>query len=268
MSSFIFCSLSIGLPYTRDYTIPLIKEILSMTTSRLAITTDQVQFLQAEFPNEPRLILTHFDSSKHKLRLQISPYPDAATDFNFNLKYLVFEPILDAPEPYVVYTDCDNSMIKWEEDVILNRLATEHKLGFTFFAERGGEGALAGIIKEYLRTFLMDEPPGLGWHKIWAFDLLHHPRPKWENASFPSEHFLILTNKDDMVKKFCLQWKELHDKLVALPYTHGTWAEGVEIGIAAIEAGYKSDQLPIEISDQYKFNGRKPLFWHPNYRED
>jgi len=272
MSEFLFCTLSVGLPYTRDYTIQLIDEVLSLTTSRIAITTDHPDFLRDRYPGEERLLIDTFDRSKYKIRLgSAPPVPTQdpscwATDFNFNLKYTVLEPLIGIQEKYIIFMDCDDKIGTWDEEKTLEWVTAAYERGANFYGERTNPNVLPDIISEYIRTLYMKEPMSLGWHKVWAYDLIHNLRPEWKCAGFPTEHLFILVNEGDKLKKFYDQWKELHDHLASLPYTHGTWAEGIELGICAAAAGYTPCDIPYEIMRQFVVSGHKDGFHHATER--
>ena len=77
----------------------------------------------------------------------------------------------------------------------------------------------------------------------------------------PSEHFLILKNEENKIRKFYDKWKELNDYLQSINGEGGSWGDGFEIGISARCAGFHQ---PIEINQGawdgilgFKFNGNK-----------
>lgn len=235
----IFCTLSVGKRYTEDYTCKLIKDVLQNTRSRFAITTDFPEVIHEAYPNEPRLLIEYFDRSEHVLRLPIG-INKGASDFNFNVRYTALRQCIDVPEKVVIFTDCDNSLPTWYEEHTCNRIEALLSEGLDFHAPRSAL-KLRDVLNTYNKERLEGNPtPTIFWHKIWAFDLINTPRSEWMDAPVPAEYLLILVNHEDKLKKFYDAWKYMHDWMVALPYTEGTWAEGFEIGIASYVAGYNA----------------------------
>lgn len=236
----IFCMLSVGKRYTQDYTCKLVNDILTNTRSRVAITTDFPEIIKDKFPRERRILIDFFDRSLYKLRLPIGNSSGLATDFNFNVRYTALKQCLHVPEKIVIFTDCDNSLPFWEEELVTTRLSEKMDQGFDFFGPRAN-----WKLKEAIDQYLLERTPenpnaSMIWHKIWAFDLIDNPKPEWDDAPLPAEFFFVLVNHQDKLTKFYEGWKYMHDWLANLPYTEGTWAECVEIGIASKIAGYNA----------------------------
>lgn len=238
----IFCTLSVGKRYTEDYTCKLIDDVLRNTRCRFAITTDFPDIIKNTFPGENRLLIDFFDRNLYKLRLPIGPNK-AASDFNFNVRYTALKQCLSVPEKFVIFTDCDNSLPRWNEPQISLNLQNMLAQGFDFSAPRC-DYIMKDMLKGYHKELSEGNPtPTIFWHKIWAFDLLNNPKPEWDNAPLPAEFILLLTNHEDKLEKFYTNWKNLHDHMVNLPYTEGTWAEGFEIGVASLLAGYVAHDM-------------------------
>lgn len=266
MSNIIFCTLSIGINYTRDYTIQLIEEVLSKTSSRIAITTDEPDIITSKFGYNPRILIEYFDRTKYKIRLPIGPLTNGithASDFNFNLKYTVLHQLLDVPEKYVFFMDCDDQIVDWNDSEVESVLEQQYSSGITFWAHRCVKDHIGTVLANYISNLSLSNPaPTLGWHKVWAYDMIHHHRPSWDGAAFPAEHFMILVNEGNKIQTMYTQWKWFHDTLCSLPYTWGTWAEGLEIGISAHVAGYVVSPIPTNICSMFVASGHKEGFHH------
>jgi hypothetical protein len=72
---------------------------------------------------------------------------------------------------------------------------------------------------------------------LWIQMCLEFPELK-DRPEFKAD-ISIKYNKDNLYE----EWKILHDYLANKDYTEGTWAEGFEIGVAAIMAGFKPQNL-------------------------
>lgn len=237
-SDILFCTLSVGKNYTKDYTCKLTQDILQNTKCRIAITTDFPDIITSTFPDEPRILLDVFNRSNYKLRLPTDK-THYSHDFNFNVRYTALRQCIGQPEKYIFFTDCDNSLSKWNSENVYAGLSWLSEHGYEFMAPRSSL-LLSNVINDYLTNVSpTNKTPNSFWHKIHAFDLIYSPHPEWDNAPVPTEYFFVLANKDNKLNKFYEGWKFMHDWLASLPYTHGTWAEGIEIGIASVMAGYK-----------------------------
>lgn len=230
-----FCTLSLGEKYTTDYTLRLINDVLNRTKHKIAITTELPEIIEKVYPNENRIIINKIDRSKLTVRLPIGPMR-GASDFNFNMRYMCLSPLLNIEKGTVIFTDCDNSLSWWDENIVQDFFAHQRSLGNEFLAPRAlykWKGFLAEYLSQPKREF------GIFWHKYFNYELDKKPRPEWDEACLPAEYLLVFLTMGDKLRKFHDTWKELHDYLVAKPYTDGTWAEGFEIGVSALTANYK-----------------------------
>jgi hypothetical protein len=230
---YVFNTLSIGENHTRDYTLKLARDILDKTNHDLLVTTDAPEILTNEY-SSPRIKIHKVDRSKLRIRL----YTNEAllgSDFNFNLKYLCFEQLIGTDYDFIINTDCDNS-VEWFEDGEVDEYLNERLVaGYDFHAPRA-EWKVEHLVADWFKN----PTPGsnIMWHKIVNYGITQESAKPFFNASLPAEHVLVLQNDKTKLEKFYLYWKEMHDHLCALPYTHGTWAEGYEIGVASYKAGY------------------------------
>jgi hypothetical protein len=231
-----FTALSLGVPYTRDYSLRLINDVLTKTKHSIYLTTDQKEIILEKYPNEPRIFLKEVDRNDLVLRINTDWGTGYGNDFNFNMRYMCFEQTKDLEDHVVIFTDCDNSLDWWDEDIIQDWLKARTEEGYEFFASRNSL---------FLKNFLVDynqqteQKHGIFWHKLYNYDLINNPKPEWDGAPLPAEYLLIFYNKNKKLAKFYEQWKWFHDYLVKENKSYGTWAEGFEIGVSSLVAGMK-----------------------------
>lgn len=235
-----FVTLSLGVNYTTDYCLKLINDILIKTPHSVYVTTDCKNIILENYPNESRIHIKEINRNDLVLRINTDFGVSNATDFNFNMRYICFEPVLELENHVIIFTDCDNSLDWWDENEIQTWLETHTNEGFDFFGPR----------TSYKLKFFLDEYEKLGqmrhgifWHKLYNYDLLNNPRPEWDESPMPAEYLLIFYNRNKKLIKFYEQWKWFHDYLVRTNKSYGTWAEGFEIGISSHVAG----MIPMDI---------------------
>jgi len=232
----VVTTLSLGKNYTKDYTLRMAEDILKLSDIDFYITTDCADIIRSAYPNNPRIHINEFNRNNYKIRLPIGA-PKAADDFNFNLRYLCFEPVKDLDNTVVIFTDCDNSFDWYDKGEVFKHLDDIYKNhGYDFLAPRN-DYFWKYFANEYKSQDKVEY--GMLWHKIhnYELDLNDH---KWDNASVPAEYLLIFVNNNGKLNKFYNQWKWFHDYLANKDWTNGTWAEGFEIGVSAFEAGFKA----------------------------
>lgn len=258
----VITTLSIGENYTRDYTTRLINDVLNLTNIDIYITTDCKKILEEEFKGNDRVKITEVNRDELVIRVRIDV---SADDFNFNLRYLCFDPVKELEDTLIIFTDCDNSFDWWDEEKIdefADELVTQ---GYDFFAPRNSY-----FWSTYRKSYIVENNPRLGifWHKILNYDLDINDE-SIDNATMPAEYLLLFYNKDKKLVKFYENWKWFHDYLISKETTSGTWAEGFEIGVSAFRSGF----VPYDISfshpvwtkvftaSGYK-NGHRGDIWH------
>jgi hypothetical protein len=257
MKPIYFTTLSLGENYTRDYTLKLIDEVLTKTSHNFALTTDCGSMVNDYYPNNNRILIDNISKKDFKIRLPIGSPEGPASDFNFNMRYRCIEQLLSVPEDfYTIWTDCDNSLEWWDEEVVQSFFSDVHSKGYDFLAPRNSYRFI-----EFLEDFKTKNNPhhGIFWHKIFNYDLDTHPRPEWNNATLPAEYLLVFLNSKKL-RAFYNQFKWFHDYLANRPYTQGTWAEGFEIGASALAAEYVPYELGWNhhiLSRAIKANGHK-----------
>lgn len=230
----IFTTLSLGIPYTRDYCLKLINDVLKRTQHSICITTDCKDIIIEQYPNEPRIIIKEIKREDLKIRINTDWGFGYSDDFNFNMRYMCLEMLKDMEDHVIIFTDCDNSLDWWDENEIQTWLKDQTQKGFDFFAPRNGL-KLHGYLEEYKNQ--NNKKYGIFWHKLYNYDLIDNPRKEWDDAPLPAEYLLIFYNREKKLIKFYEQWKWFHDYLVEKNKSYGTWAEGFEIGISSHVAG-------------------------------
>lgn len=231
-------TLSLGENYTRDYSLRLIDDVLNKTPHSIHLTTDYKTIITDKFGDNDRIIIKEIDRKDLTIRLNTDGGKGYANDFNFNMRYNCLETVKDLKDTVVIFTDCDNSLDWWDEDIIQNWLRDMQTQGYDFFAPRT-DFKLKNFISNYMSVKDQNPQDGIFWHKLVNFDLLNNPKPEWDEAPLPAEYLLIFINDGVKLNSFYNKWKELHDYLVNQGWTYGTWAEGFEIGVSSITSGFK-----------------------------
>lgn len=229
-----FTTLSIGESYTKDYTLKLINDVLNKTTHSIYITTDCVNIINQIYGNESRVILTEI--KRENIQLRINTDWGVGYSNDFNLRYVCFESVKDLEDHMIIFTDCDNSLDWWDENLIEDWLVSKINEGYDFFAPRNGL-----TLKNFLDDYKTKEKKehGIFWHKLYNYDLIDNPKPEWDYSPLPAEYLLIFYNNEKKLIKFYEQWKWFHDYLVNQNKSYGTWAEGFEIGVSSLVANMK-----------------------------
>lgn len=236
-----FTTLSLGIPYTTDYCLRLIDDILIKTSHSIYITTDCKDIITNQYPNEERIKIKEINRDNLVVRLNTDYGTGFATDFNFNMRYMTLEQVKDIDDSVTIFTDCDNSLDWWNEEQMQSWLSTQINLGYDFFAPRNDLK-----LKNYLEDYKKQDKKNYGifWHKLFNFDMFDIKKPEWDDSPLPAEYLLIFYNNNGKLSKFYEYWKYLHDYLVTKKITYGTWAEGFEIGVSSHMAGF----IPYDIS--------------------
>jgi hypothetical protein len=249
----IITTLSFGENYTKDYTLRMIEDVLSLTDVDMYITTDCRHLIEEKYGNSDRIKYNEIKREDLKVSLPIGPNK-GARDFNFNMRYLCLDHVKDIDDAIIIFTDCDNSFDWWNKEEILNFIKTNFENGYDYFAPRTGL-KFKNLISRY-NTFCKKNPHTdeldydlctIAWHKLFNYDLVDTninqvvdgENHKWGEASFPSEYLIIFYNNNGKLNKMVEQWKWFYDYLNNKDYTFGTWAEGFEIGVSTLIAGFK-----------------------------
>lgn len=257
MKPIYFTTLSLGKNYTKDYTLKIVDEVLTKTPHSFALTTDCPDIIYDAYGNNPKILINTISKDNFKIRLKIGSDNSYNTDFNFNMRYVCLEPLLNIQHDfYTIWTDCDNSLEWWDEDIIQNFFSDCLKNNYDFLGPRNSY-----IFKDFLKDYESQNQKeyGLFWHKILNYDITDELKNKWSEATLPAEYLLVFLNSKKLYK-FYLQFKWFHDYLVSKPFTYGTWAEGFEIGVSALVAEYNPYELGWNheiMSRAIKANGHK-----------
>lgn len=233
----VVTTLSLGENYTKDYTLRMAEDILKLSDMDFYITTDCGWLIDEVYSDNPRIHVNEFNRKDYKVRLPIG-INKLSSDFNFNLRYLCLEPVMDLDETVVIFTDCDNSFDWYDKSEIDRFMEINYtNQGYDFFGSRNML-TWKGFLDDYHTK--NDKTHGIFWHKIINYDLGDGYKDEWNGASLPAEFLLIFVNNNGKLKKMFNQWKWFHDYLTNKEFTEGTWAEGFEIGVSAYVAGFKS----------------------------
>lgn len=249
----VLTTLSFGENYTKEYTLRMIEDVLSMSDIEMYITTDKREIIEDKFPNNERLHFNEIKREDLKVSLFIGPNK-GASDFNFNMRVLCLEHVKDINDALIMFTDCDNSFDWWDKEQVTNFIESKKSEGYDYFAPRTNL-RLKNLISLY-NNLCAKNPHndtldygncGLAWHKFFNYDLVdtsinqvpNEIIDKWGEASFPSEYLVLFYNNNGKLSKMVEQWKWFYEYLNNKEYTFGTWAEGFEIGVSALTAGFK-----------------------------
>ncbi len=222
----------------------LVNEILDQTKHDVLVSTNNLNFFE-DISSNRFFIRNNIDTSC------VLKY---GSEFNYNLKYNAFDNI---PIDYdiIIYLDCDIKLDGWNSnsDDHIEIIFRNYDFGATRL-----NCSMIDSVNEYRKTGRT-----LFSHKINSYKILE----KYGDSDdimmslLPSEHFLILKNNENKIRKFYDKWKELNDYLQSINGEGGSWGDGFEIGISARCAGFHQ---PIEINQGawdgilgFKFNGNK-----------
>lgn len=249
----LITTLSLGENYTKDYTLRMIDDVLLLTDIDIYVTTDCRYLIDEKFGISERIKINEIDRSQLKVSLPIGPNK-GTKDFNFNMRYLCLEHVQDIDDAVIIFTDCDNSFDWWDKSKVIEFVESNYANGFDYFAPRT-DYKLQSVISKYnnfckknpLESELDYDTCTIVWHKLFNYDLvdtkinqvINSENHEWKDASIPSEYLVIFYNNNQKLKKMVDQWRWFHDYLNNKDYTFGTWAEGFEIGVSCLVAGFK-----------------------------
>jgi hypothetical protein len=232
----IVVTLSLGENYTKDYTLRLIDDVLNLSNMDLYITTDCPQIIKSVYPYNERIKINEIKREDYKISLPIG-INKISNDFNFNLRHICLLPVLDLDNTIIIFTDCDNSF-DWYNEEIIDSFINENYIqkGYDFFGPRN-DYKWSHFLNEYKKN-----NDGIFKHKLFNYEL-DESNNDWYNAPLPAEYLLIFINNNNKLTKFYNQWKYFYEFLNNKEYTEGTWAEGFEIGVSSLIAGF----IPFDI---------------------
>lgn len=249
----LITTLSLGENYTRDYTLRMIEDVLNMTDIDFYVTTDCRNLIDDKFGINDRIKINEITRENLLVSLPIGPNK-GSRDFNFNMRYLCLDHVKDIDDAVVIFTDCDNSFDWWDKDLVVDFIKTKFEEGYDYFAPRTSL-KFKSMVDRY-NNFCAKNPYmeeldydscTLAWHKLYNYDIvdpftnkvIEGQDHKWGEASFPSEYMVIFYNNNGKLNKMVEQWKWFYDYLNNKDHTFGTWAEGFEIGVSCLVAGFK-----------------------------
>ncbi len=231
----IFCTIAVGDEYN-GYAQRLYHTIQKVLGCPLLVVTDNPSY----FRNTPSKNLIIKKLPEHyKLKVD---WAHGFAAFNYNLKFL---PIKYAREhkdfKFIFYLDCD-----W----FMRQSHSKYK----FNLELNGLGDFDGLAGRDLRIFHEKQnrqliPP----QKLYLYNL--YQTTQYDQAQIVNEQYLLLKNTDK-IDIFVNSWENLERKCTE---NNGiAYAEGVEIGMAAVDAGIRFKISNI-VGDMFWFFSNKQL---------
>ena len=145
--------------------------------------------------------------------------------FNYNLKYLAIKEALNFDSECIIFTDADWIISKGYENNKIVKFLDDSDPQIDFFFERPHG---IGDSKRNLNNCF--------WrHKIEPYGLMH--TDKYDKAHVCNEQFMVFKN-NSRLKDFVSFWSSRNQ--FCIDKNVWTFAEGVEIGMSAIDAGLSS----------------------------
>lgn len=247
----VITTLSIGEHYTKNFTLRMIEDVLDKSDVDFYITTDCPEIINEKYSDNQRIKIRIIGINEYPIRLPIGLYK-AASDFNFNLRYLCLEHVQDLDNTLIIFTDCDNSFDWWNREMVEDFVNERIQQGFDFYAPRC-DYKLKGAMNQFNQNYNPNKEPNYAdhtviYHKFFNYNLFDNdlqliPNPndhEWSQSPIPTEYLVVMYNREDKVKKMVNQWKWFCEFLNSKEYTHGTWAEGFEIGVSSLVGGFNS----------------------------
>jgi hypothetical protein len=210
--SYVFTTIAVGKKYF-DSAINFINQLNKISKSqKFLIVTDQ------PFISVDNVTFVKFDENETKVILKY---------FNYNLKYI---PIMECSKldyKYVLFFDADWSIHNgYSEIKLLNFLDEFEKSNLDFIYERPHS---IGDSKRDLNNCFWK-------HKIEPYGLMN--TNFYDKGQVVNEQFMIFKNNDKL-KVFVNKWKERNE--FGVKNNIWAFAEGVEIGMSAIDAKMNMD---------------------------
>jgi hypothetical protein len=223
--SYIFTTIAVGKKYF-DSAINFINQLNKISKSqKFLIVTDQ------PFISVDNVTFVKFDENETKVILKY---------FNYNLKYI---PIMECSKldyKYVLFFDADWSIHNGYSEVkLLNFLDELENSNLDFIYERPHS---IGDSKRDLNNCFWK-------HKIEPYGLMN--TNFYDKGQVVNEQFMIFKNNDKL-KIFVNKWKERNE--FGVKNNIWAFAEGVEIGMSAIDAKMNMDwKKMFELKEFFSF---------------
>jgi len=208
---YIFTTLAIGKKYY-DLAINFSSKLLDLdpTISRVIVSD-----IEGEIPKNTKII-----------KPQNNIVYNICNTFNYNLKYLAIKEAINFDSEYVIFTDADWIISDNYDKNKIFKFLNENNPNVDFFFER--PHGIGDSKKDWNNCF---------WrHKIEPYGLMD--TDKYDKAHVCNEQFMIFKNNDKL-KEFVRFWSLRNDFSI----NNNIWAfaEGVEIGMSAIDANMISE---------------------------
>jgi hypothetical protein len=204
---YIFTTLAIGQKYLNS-AIEFSNMLTNLDPDPIRIIVSDIE---AECPTNTKMIKTEENIQ-----------PIVCNTFNYNLKYLAIKEAINFDCEYIIFTDADWIVSKnYDKNKILKFL-NENNSEVDFFFERPHQIGQSKL--EWDNCF---------WrHKIEPYKLMD--TNKYDEAHVCNEQFMIFKNNDKL-KSFVEAWSRRNQ--FCIDNNVWTFAEGVEMGMSAIDAG-------------------------------
>ena len=204
---YIFTTLAIGQKYY-DSAMTFSNSLMELDPETIRIIVSDIE---TECPTNTRMIKTEEGA-------QVT----VCNTFNYNLKYLALKEAINFDSEYIIFTDADWIVSKnYDRNKILKFL-NENSPEVDFFFER--PHSIGHSKLDWNNCF---------WrHKIEPYKLLD--TNKYDEAHVCNEQFMLFKNNDKL-KFFVEAWAKRNQ--FCIDNNVWTFAEGVEMGMNAIDAG-------------------------------
>jgi hypothetical protein len=208
---YFFTTLAIGQKYY-DSAINFSNKLMDLDPNILRVIVSDIE---AEHPSNTKII-------KVKNNTQFT----VRNTFNYNLKYLAIKEAINFASEYIIFTDADWIISNEYDKAKIIKFLEDSSPEIDFFFER--PHAIGDSKRDLNNCF---------WrHKIEPYGLadIHD----YDKAHVCNEQFMIFKNNDKL-KNFVNFWSSRNQ--FCIDKNVWTFAEGVEIGMSAIDADMKSD---------------------------
>jgi hypothetical protein len=174
-----------------------------------------VSDIEAEYPSNTKII-----------KVENNTQFTVCNTFNYNLKYLAIKEAINFDSKYIIFTDADWIISSGYDKAKIMQFLEENNEEIDFFFER--PHTIGDSKRDWNNCF---------WrHKIEPYGLMD--THKYDKAHVCNEQFMIFKNNSKL-KDFVNFWSSRNQ--FCIDKNIWTFAEGVEMGMSAIDAGMNSE---------------------------
>lgn len=208
---YVFTTLAIGQKYY-DSSINFSNKLMDLDPNTLKIIVSDIE---AEYPSNTRIIKTEENIKSI-----------VCNTFNYNLKYLAIKEAINFDCEYIIFTDADWIISNGYDKNKIIKFLDENDKEIDFFFER--PHSIGDSKRDWNNCF---------WrHKIEPYKLMD--TNQYDEAHVCNEQFAIFKNNNKL-KSFVEAWSNRNQ--FCIDNNVWTFAEGVEMGMSAVDADMKSD---------------------------